>query len=511
MTKTFLKFLTITTMIYVPLIHAKEVTIFHTNDIESVYEPIEAFWNPEIEYIGGIPQLSTLIKQEREKKETSFLFDAGDIFTGALSKKTQGRISFDLYTAMGYDALALGNHEFEYGWKTLREVMPRAPFPILNANIIYADTDITLTQPYTIVENNDVRIGVIGVMGVDAFLNTMMKKNRQGLDYLDPTETVQKYVDLIKDEVDLIVVLTHQNKTAPMQTDKENDPEVQRGFDEDYAMAGALKDVDLIIGGHSDNGLWEPVIHPDTGTVIAMTFGQGKYLGEIVFNIEEEKSTYLSGKLIPVVSNELTPDPKISQIINETRAAHPDLSEIVGKIDKFAFRSYYKESNIGNLIADILRENTGADIGMMSSGSIRYDINAGNVNAETLYNVYPFKDTIAVVEAPGSIVRELFEYSYKLNYGLVQASGIQTEYDLNKAEGERIVSININGEPLQDDKTYTIATYSYAATGGDGYNMLAKGNVTMGEETITNIIIDYFKNHDIVHVPDINRQINRTQ
>ncbi len=511
MIKKTLKFLTLMALIYTPFVQAKEVTIFHTNDIESVYEPIEAFWNPDIEYIGGIPQLATLIKQEREKKETSFLFDAGDIFTGALSKKTQGRISFDLYAAMGYDTLTLGNHEFEYGWEVLREVMPRAPYPVLNANIVYEGTDITLAQPYTIVENNGVKIGVVGVMGVDAFLNTMMKKNRKGLDYLDPTETAQKYVDLIKDEVDLVVVLTHQNKTAPMQTDKENDPDVQRGFDEDYAMAGALKDVNLIIGGHSDNGLWEPVVHPDTGTVIVMTFGQGKYLGEVTFDIEDGKSKYLGGKLIPVVSNDLTLEPKTSQIISDTQKAFPELAAIVGKIDKFAFRSYYKESNIGNLIADILRENTKADIGMMSSGSIRYDINAGDVTAETLYNVYPFKDTIAVVEAPGSVVRELFEYSYKLSYGLVQASGIQTEYDPSKAEGERIISINVNGEPLLDDKIYKIATYSYAATGGDGYDMLAKGKVTMGEETITNIIIDYFKNKDMVHVPDTGRQINLTK
>ena len=75
------------------------------------------------------------------------------------------------------------------------------------------------------------------------------------------------------------MVLTHQNRTAPMQTDKEADPEVQRGFDEDYALAGELRGVDVIFGGHSDHGLWEPVRHPDTGTLVGLTFGQGKYLG----------------------------------------------------------------------------------------------------------------------------------------------------------------------------------------------------------------------------------------
>ncbi|MCA2491953.1 MULTISPECIES: metallophosphoesterase, partial [Vibrio] len=91
----------------------RNVTLLHTNDIESVYEPVDAFWNPDICRIGGIPYLATLIKQTRAQEETSFLFDAGDIFTGSLAKKTQGKLSFDLYSAMGYDAITLGNHEFE--------------------------------------------------------------------------------------------------------------------------------------------------------------------------------------------------------------------------------------------------------------------------------------------------------------------------------------------------------------------------------------------------------------
>ncbi|MCV5803667.1 hypothetical protein OFN34_33215, partial [Escherichia coli] len=85
----------------------------------------------------------------------------------------------------------------------------------------------------------------------DAFYNTMWKGNRKGLTIDDPIKTTQFWVDKIRDEVDMVVVLTHQNKTAPMQTDKEADPEVQRGFDEDYDMAGKLKGVDVIFGGHS--------------------------------------------------------------------------------------------------------------------------------------------------------------------------------------------------------------------------------------------------------------------
>ncbi len=489
----------------------KEITIFHTNDIESVYDPVEAFWNDDIKHIGGIPQLATLIKQERKKVETSFLFDSGDIFTGALSKKTYGKIAFDIYDLIGYDAIALGNHEFEYGWKKLREVMPRASFSVLNNNIIYEGSDITLTKPYTIIERNGVKVGVIGVMGVDAFLNTMLRKSREGLDYLDPIKTTQKYIDLIRDDVDVVVVLTHQNKTAPMQTDKENDPSVQRGFDEDYAMAGALKGADVILGGHSDNGLWQPVVHEKTGTIIGLTFGQGKYLGEIKLKLNKEGGvSFVSGRLIPVVSDKLKADKAVQKIITDNRASFPELSEVVGKADSFAFRSYNKESNIGNLIADILRKEAKADLGVITSGTIRYDINAGDVSAETLHNVYPFKDYIAVVELKGKDVRDLFEYSYTLPYGILQASGVESKYDLNKPKGSRILSIKINGQELDDNKTYKIATYTYLATGGDSYTMLTRGKVTHGKKLIADIIIDYFKSQDVVKIPEIGKQQDMT-
>ena len=123
------------------------VTLLYTNDIESVYEPVEAFWNPDIELIGGIPYLATLIDQVRAQEELSFLFDAGDIYTGALSQATEGRLPFDLYSLMGYDAVNLGNHEFEYGWQSLHRIRQRARFPVLSANLVYENTNIDFCRP----------------------------------------------------------------------------------------------------------------------------------------------------------------------------------------------------------------------------------------------------------------------------------------------------------------------------------------------------------------------------
>ena len=104
----------------------ERIKILYTNDIESVLDPLPAFWRSDMQRIGGIAKLATLINQSGLVDQPTVLFDAGDIFTGALSKRTGGRLAIDLYGLMGYDAITLGNHEFEYGWQALLRVLPRA-------------------------------------------------------------------------------------------------------------------------------------------------------------------------------------------------------------------------------------------------------------------------------------------------------------------------------------------------------------------------------------------------
>lgn len=492
------------------LAEIKTVTLLHTNDIESVYEPVDAFWNPDISRIGGIPYLATLIKETRSNEEISFLFDAGDIFTGSLAKKTQGKLSFDLYSAMGYDAITLGNHEFEYGWETLKQNMPRAAYPVLNANIKFEQNNAPFSQPYTIIERDGVKVGVIGVMGIDAFYNTMWKGHRKGLTIDDPIKTTQYWVDKIRDEVDLIVVLTHQNKTAPMQTDKEADPEVQRGFDEDYEMAGKLKGVDVIFGGHSDHGLWKPVVHPKTGTVIGLTFGQGKYLGYTKFSVDTDKQTakLLEGKLIPVEADKLARDSKTSDLISEARARYPELKQPLATIDSTAYRRYYRESNVGNLVADMLRKSGQADIGMITSGSIRADLNRGPVTVENVMDLFPFTGKLSVVELNGAQVKELLEYSYTLPYGLAQFSGIEATYNSQNPKGKRLLTLNINGKPIEDNRNYKVATDSFAASGGDGYHVFEKGTLVSQGGAVTQVLIDQFEQAKQISVPALGRQID---
>ena len=145
------------------------------------------------------------------------------------------------------------------------------------------------------------------------------------------------------------------------------------------------------------------------------------------------------GRLIPVESARLEPDAAILARIAAARADAPELSEVVGRIDRLAFRRYYRESNLGNLLADILKEASGADVAIMNSGSLRADFNPGEVTAEEILNVYPFIGKIHVVEIDASRLRELLEYGYALHYGFLQMAGVEATYDSRRPAGDRLI------------------------------------------------------------------------
>ena len=488
---------------------SREVTILYTNDIESVYEPIEAHWREDIAFIGGMAHLSSLIRVERSARKTSFLVDAGDIFTGSLSKVTEGRLSFDLYSAMGYDAVNLGNHEFEYGWEVLSHVKQRARFPVLNANIMHEASDSHFSRQYAVLESDGVKLGVIGLMGIDAFMNTMMKSNREGLYAVPPDEIVQRLIDDIRDEVDLLVLLTHQNKTAPMQTDKEADPMVRRGIDEDFALAGKVRGVDLIVGGHSDHGLEEPVCHPVTGTCVVMTYGQGMHLGVALFSLQSGKSAELrSASLIPVDSLKYPADPSIVDLISKVRLEYPALMDKIAKLDRQAPRKYYRESVIGNLLADALRDYANVDIGMMPAGAIRADFASGDLTREAILNVFPFTDRVSVLTIPGNTLRQVLEKSLSLEYGLVQFSGLSLTYDSRNPIGKRLATVRVAEEPLDKNRQYTLVTGSFTANGGENYTMFEGLPVVISDVLVSDALIQEFGRKGDLYGPNLGRQVD---
>lgn len=489
----------------------KVVTLLFTNDVESAYDPIPAFWLDDIETIGGIAEMTTLIENLRESEPNVFLFDSGDIFTGALAKLTEGKLAFELMMTMGYDAMAIGNHEFEYGHKIFEWEKNRAPFPVLGANFFYKDTQHPYAQAHTIIERNGIRIGVIGIMGQDA-ATAIIPSYIAPLDVLDPATMVQKSVAELRGQVDLLVLLTHQGKTAPMQTDAESDPRLQRDIDADIALAGAVEGIDILLAGHADAGTPEPVVHPQTGTLIMQTYGQATHLGFLQLHIDQssgEISDY-EGRLIPVESDTLVPDPRILAKLEKYRAENSEIMVKVGTTAAPMIRRYIEESDIGNLFADIFVAATGADIGFVHGGSLRKDLPAGDVRLVDILDSYPFVDDVNVKEMSGSQIRRALEQSLTFERGLLQLSGLEVNYDLNRPKYDRILSLEKDGRAVADDDLFTVAAPGFLTEGGDLYDSFPESEVIRSVGKVSDVVIDYFRSNDLVAVPPRGRQLDRT-
>lgn len=490
----------------------KTVTLLFTNDVESAYDPIPAFWLEDLDRIGGIAELTTLIRELRQREPHVFLFDAGDIFTGALAKLTQGELAFELMITMGYDAMGIGNHEFEYGAEVFAWAKNRAPFPVLGANLFYKGTEHPYAQAHAVIERDGVRIGVIGIMGQDA-ATAIIPSFIAPLDVTDPAEAVRRSVAELRDDVDLIVLLTHEGKTAPMQTDAEIDPRLQRDIDADYRLAGAVPGIDVLLAGHADAGTPEPVVQEKTGTLIMQTYGQATYLGylQLVLDGETGEITSYDGKLIPVDADRLAPDPAIVAKLTDYRAAYLELQEKIGRTAARMNRRYIDESDVGNLFADIFVEASGADVGFVHSGSLRKDLPEGDIRLVDVLDTYPFVDAVVVMKMTGDQLRRVLEQSLSLERGLLQVSGIELDYDLSKPVGHRLLSMRHDGQAIRPTDTLTVAAPGFLAEGGDLYDAFpeAKRLRTIGK--VSDVVVDYFERHGVVKLPPRGRQHASTE
>ena len=486
--------------------NVRQVTILYTNDFHSAIDPIPAYWLPGSPRLGGAAQLSTLVNQIRGREKTVFLFDSGDMFTGMLSFLTKGEALMELMTAMRYDAMAIGNHEFDYGAANFERLMYRVPFPVLGANIFFKGTAHRYSRPYVVLERDGVRLGVIGIIGQDA-RSVALPSGVTNLDFLDPIPAVAAAVAELKPHVDLIVVLAHQGKTGPMQTDAEARPEVQRDFDEDIRLCGAVPGIDVFIGGHPHRGIEPPYVHPKTGTLIVQTYGYGTRLGFLKLSLKDRKVVRHEGELLKVWSDELSPDPAVvARLAPYRRQVAPVIGEVVGVAERRFVRDYRAESSLGSFSADVMREKTGADVAFHNAGGLRADLPEGNLTKGDVLDAFPFVNSLVTLELTGRQIREVLEQGLTLERGMIQVSGLRAVYDLDLPAGKRLVSAEIGGRPIDDVRVYRVATNSFVAQGGDLYRTFLQGKVTADTGTLlSELIIDYVRKHRRVTPPAAGR------
>lgn len=463
----------------------EEITIFHTNDIHGRYTE----GNEHIQ----IGNLATL------KKETpnSILVDAGDCLHGLpLVNMDKGKDAMDLIKCAGYDYIAPGNHDFNYGKDRLFELSKSAnsgenTLKFLSANIF--ENGKKVFDSNDIKEIDGIKIGFFGLSTQETKSKTGFK-NVEGLEFRNPIESATEQVSELKRKgADVIVAICHIGTNS---LSKPNSIDI----------ANEVQGIDLIIDGHShtkfENG-------KQVGDTLIVSTGQYlENIGEVKLTLDtndienikiENKSARLIGKE-EALRYKL--DSNISKKVDEIKKQQEEILDKVIGVTKNTLDGSYenvrtKETNLGNLIGDILLDKTKADISLFNGGNIRDTIEKGNITRRDIVDVFPFSNTIVTKELTGIQIKDVLEHGVKLypekNSAFLQVGGISYHFDPKQKEEEKITDILKDGEPLDLNKKYVVATNDYIASGGDEFPCFSKEPILKEFGSLESIVIKYIE------------------
>ncbi len=429
----------------------RELRLLYMNDFHGYANSHKPYGSDE--NLGGIAYLAWLAGELRKDKPTLFLA-AGDMIQGNIwANLFQGKSVIDVMNRMNIDAMVLGNHEFDFGQGTLKERVREATFPFLSANIGGLD----FIKPYVIKELDGIKIAVIGITTEDTPIMTH-PKNVEGVKFLSPVETAKKYVDELRNSVDLVILLTHI------------------GYYNDMVLAEKVKGIDIIVGGHSHTKIERPALVGKT--VIVQAWEHAEVLGVMDIRLEDGKMTGVSNKFTDIKPAQLKKDAAVDSIVN-TYGKKIDalLHEVIGETETEldGTNTRKRETNFGNLVADVVRQTSGAQAAIINGGSIRTSIKKGEIQMSDIYTALPFDSYITAFTLSGRKVQEALEYALSsLRDGdgrFPQVSGMTFTYTRSQDKSVKINRISIAGIPLEPDKPYTVGTTDFLAAGGDGYKV----------------------------------------
>lgn len=428
----------------------EELRILYVNDFHgfaSGYKPLGSN-----EFRGGIARLAGLAERLRKERPSLFLA-AGDMIQGDnFANLFQGKSVIEVINTMGFDAMTVGNHEFDFGPEVLRDRIEEARFPVLGANV----RGLSLLKPYVIKEINGLRVAVIGVVteetGVYARTEAM-----KGIAFTPHTTAVRAYVEELRNRVDIIIVLSHI------------------GYPADLAVAKTIEGIDVIVGGHSHAKVEKPVMAGKT--IVVQAWEHGKALGVLDLSVEHGKIVTASGSLEEIKPDMPESDTARSVVEKYRGKVNAVLNKVIGESETDLDGKHVRteETNLGDLVADIIRNRSGADVAIANGGGIRTSIGKGPVRLGDVYAALPFDNYIVALKLTGSELKQVLEHGVsaveKEEGRFPQVSGLTFAYSLSAPAGQRVRKVLVGGEPLDEFRTYSVATNDFLVAGGDGYTV----------------------------------------
>ncbi|CUY59654.1 bifunctional UDP-sugar hydrolase/5'-nucleotidase UshA [Serratia marcescens] len=476
------------------------ITILHTNDHHG------HFWqNDHGEYgLGAQKTLVDGIRQEVAAQGGSLLLlSGGDINTGVPESDLQdAEPDFRGMNLVGYDAMAIGNHEFDNPLSVLRQQEKWATFPLLSANIYQKSTGQRLFKPYALFDKQGIKIAVIGLT-TDDTAKIGNPEYFTDMEFRVPAQEAKQVVEqLRKDEKpDVIIAATHMGHydNGEHGSNAPGDVEMARSLPAGY--------LDMIVGGHSqdpvcmagDNRKQADYVpgtpcSPDrqNGTWIVQAHEWGKYVGRADFEFRNGELKLVHYQLIPVnlkkkvekadgtservyYTQQIAEDPTMMKLLTPFQEKGKaqlgaKIGSVNGKLEGDRSKVRFVQTNLARVMLAAQRERADADFAVMSGGGVRDSIESGDITYKNVLKVQPFGNTLVHVDMKGSEVEQYLAVVANMK----PDSGAYAQFANVSlvADGKGVSEVKINGQPLQADKTYRMATLNFNALGGDGYPKL---------------------------------------
>ena len=478
------------------------LTILHTNDFHDRFEPISAYDGPcsaedntAGECFGGSARLVTALEEARGRAENTILVDGGDQFQGTLFyTQYKGTMTAEFMNKLGYDAMTVGNHEFDDGPEVLGAFVDAVDFPILMSNADISGEPLLADKiaKSTVIEKGGEKIGLIGLTPVNT---PEIASTGPNITFTQPADAVQGEVDKLTAEgVNKIIVLSHS------------------GYMVDQEVAANTTGVDVIVGGHDNTLLGDmegakgkyPTMVNDTAIVQAYAYG--KYLGELNVTFDDDgKITEASGQPLIMDGAVAEDQPTVDRIAELAQPLEAIRSEVIGEsaeaIEGNRDVCRAMECSGGNLIADAMLARVadqGIQVAIANSGGIRASIDAGEVTKGEVLTVLPFQNTLSTFQVPGAVLVEALENGVsKVGEGdgrFPQVAGITFTVDSAAEAGSRVSDVMVGGEPLDPAATYGVVSNNFVRNGGDGYAMFttAENAYDFGPD-LADVVADYIK------------------
>lgn len=499
--------------------------IMWSNDVHGGIDRAQAtFMNPEFPpQLGGGASAATLIKHVRSwqsPQRQSLLLDAGDFFQGRpVGTVTNGVAVIEYMNIIGYDAMTIGNHEFDILQADLEPTLEIANFPILSCNVIDTRTGKIpwYAFPYTIVHRMGLRIGILGFTTTDTE-KMSFPENVRNIQFLDEKESVSKYVKILREEekVDLVIVLGHAGLPYDIEStylsryDAKGNPRYTTrtahwGWDA-QEIAREVEGIDLFIGGHMHRGIPKPWIDPVTHNMVIQGYAYGSNLGMITLTIDPETKTVTGyelpaireGAMLTLFEDQFFPDPEARELIEGYVAiAEEGMDEVVGYAKSHLSRTNVDaQSPMGNTIVESMKYIVNADFAFLNLGGVRAEIKSGPVTYRNIFDVMPFDNMVTSFTCDGRTLRRIIETRVEGSRAGLIVAGVEVAYSRKRPNFDRVTKLLIGGQPWDPDMIYTVATTDFLMQGNAGLTMLMSippENVTNHNINLRDAIVKYFR------------------